>query len=551
MAIDEMFAPGDAGGGPATAAGKKAAVRDDADPDEPSDRRRRERKAHRHRVARQADRARRRGARRPSRTVEPRGEAPDDRRRGRSGRRRRSRQASDVGGDGGAARVASRRSTPPPLGRGDGPQGEQEAHRRDPRRHGPGERRPDVRRWSPEGDSQAARPDPCRRKYVTELDLAKALATKFGIEFLDLTGIHLDMQAAGLISEKLCRRYGVVPIGSSMTPRCRSRWSTPPTAGGRRPAHHDRLRHRAGDGHGRRHLRPSASSTSSIRRSPRTKKERRPGGGRRRRHRLARVDRGGPDRQARQLGDRTVRRRRCLRHPLRAPGERADRTLPDRRGPARDHVGAAAHAAGRHLALKIMADLDIAERRVPQDGRIGLMVGGKPIDMRVATLPTVYGEKIVIRLLDKSNVMIALEDLGFSDKALERFKESFTQAVRGDPRDRADRLGQVDHALRHAQHPQRPREKHHHGRRPGRVPARRHQPGPGQPKAGLTFAAGAPSILRCDPDIIMIGEIRDRETAADRDRIGAHRPPGAFAPCTPTTRRALSRGSPRWASSRS
>ena len=77
--------------------------------------------------------------------------------------------------------------------------------------------------------------------------------------------------------------------------------------------------------------------------------------------------------------------------------------------------------------LKIMADLDIAERRVPQDGRIGLMVGGKPIDMRVATLPTVYGEKIVMRLLDKSNVMLNLEDLGFAEKALKRFQKSFTK----------------------------------------------------------------------------------------------------------------------------
>ena len=77
--------------------------------------------------------------------------------------------------------------------------------------------------------------------------------------------------------------------------------------------------------------------------------------------------------------------------------------------------------------LKIMADLDIAERRVPQDGRIGLMVGGKPIDMRVASLPTVYGEKIVIRLLDRSNVMLRLEDLGFADKALARYKKSFSK----------------------------------------------------------------------------------------------------------------------------
>ena len=77
--------------------------------------------------------------------------------------------------------------------------------------------------------------------------------------------------------------------------------------------------------------------------------------------------------------------------------------------------------------LKIMAELDIAERRVPQDGRIGLMVGGKPIDMRVATLPTVYGEKVVMRLLDKSNVMLDLEDLGFAEKALKRFRKSFTK----------------------------------------------------------------------------------------------------------------------------
>ena len=83
--------------------------------------------------------------------------------------------------------------------------------------------------------------------------------------------------------------------------------------------------------------------------------------------------------------------------------------------------------AGVLSRLKIMAELDIAERRVPQDGRIGLMVGGKPIDMRVATLPTVYGEKIVMRLLDKSNVMLDLEDLGFSEKALKRFHKSFTK----------------------------------------------------------------------------------------------------------------------------
>src|SRR5207244_2649380 len=74
--------------------------------------------------------------------------------------------------------------------------------------------------------------------------------------------------------------------------------------------------------------------------------------------------------------------------------------------------------------LKIMADIDIAERRIPQDGRVGLVVGGKSIDLRVATLPTVYGEKAVIRILDKSQALLNLGDLGFAEHNLERFEAS-------------------------------------------------------------------------------------------------------------------------------
>ena len=110
--------------------------------------------------------------------------------------------------------------------------------------------------------------------------------------------------------------------------------------------------------------------------------------------------------------------------------------------------------AGVISRLKIMADLDIAERRIPQDGRIGLTVGGRPIDMRVASLPTVYGEKIVIRLLDRSNVMLRLEDLGFSEQALTRYRRSFTKPYGAILVTGPDRIGQVHHALRHAQHPQ-------------------------------------------------------------------------------------------------
>jgi type IV pilus assembly protein PilB len=75
--------------------------------------------------------------------------------------------------------------------------------------------------------------------------------------------------------------------------------------------------------------------------------------------------------------------------------------------------------------LKVMADINIAERRIPQDGRIGMKVGGRPIDLRVATLPTVYGEKVVMRILDKGQALMRLEDLGFLPETLDRFQTSY------------------------------------------------------------------------------------------------------------------------------
>ena len=163
--------------------------------------------------------------------------------------------------------------------------------------------------------------------------------------------------------------------------------------------------------------------------------------------------------------------------------------------------------------LKIMADLDIAERRVPQDGRIGLMVGGKPIDMRVASLPTVYGEKIVMRLLDKSNVMLDLEDLGFAEKALKRFHKSFTKpygAILVTGPTGSGKSTTLYAALNILNSPEKniitvedPVEYRLTGINQVQVNTR----------AGMTFAAALRSILRCDPDIVMVGEIRDRETA--------------------------------------
>jgi type IV pilus assembly protein PilB len=169
--------------------------------------------------------------------------------------------------------------------------------------------------------------------------------------------------------------------------------------------------------------------------------------------------------------------------------------------------------AGIVSRLKIMADLDIAERRLPQDGRIGLTVGGRPIDMRVASLPTVHGEKIVIRLLDRSNVMLRLEDLGFSDSALARYRRSFTKPYgailvtgptgSGKSTTLYGTLNILNTTEKNIITVEDPVEYRLAGINQVQI----------NPKAGLTFSSGLRSILRCDPDIIMVGEIRDKETA--------------------------------------
>ncbi len=169
--------------------------------------------------------------------------------------------------------------------------------------------------------------------------------------------------------------------------------------------------------------------------------------------------------------------------------------------------------AGVISRLKIMADLDIAERRIPQDGRIGLTVGGRPIDMRVASLPTVYGEKVVIRLLDRSNVMLRLEELGFSDAAFNRYKRSFTKpygAIMVTGPTGSGKSTTLYATLNILNTPDKniitvedPVEYRLAGINQVQI----------NPKAGLSFASGLRSILRCDPDIVMVGEVRDKDTA--------------------------------------
>jgi type IV pilus assembly protein PilB len=163
--------------------------------------------------------------------------------------------------------------------------------------------------------------------------------------------------------------------------------------------------------------------------------------------------------------------------------------------------------------VKLMAELDIAERRRPQDGRIGLTVDGRYIDLRVATLPVVRGEAVVMRILDKDSVILDLGGLGMADgesHLLRRAIERIHGAVLVTGPTGAGKTTTVYAALNEVNSPDRtlvtiedPVEYELDGVKQIQV----------NTKTGLTFAAGLRSMVRADPDVLMVGEIRDRETA--------------------------------------
>ena len=169
--------------------------------------------------------------------------------------------------------------------------------------------------------------------------------------------------------------------------------------------------------------------------------------------------------------------------------------------------------AGVISRLKVMADINIAERRIPQDGRISMKVGGRAIDLRVATLPTVYGEKVVMRILDKGQALLRLEELGFLPETLARYEFCYRKPYglilvtgptgSGKSTTLYATLNQVNEAHRNIITVEDPVEYRLPGINQVQV----------NPKAGLTFASALRSILRSDPDIVLVGEIRDRETA--------------------------------------
>lgn len=174
--------------------------------------------------------------------------------------------------------------------------------------------------------------------------------------------------------------------------------------------------------------------------------------------------------------------------------------------------------------IKIIGKMDIAEKRIPQDGRVEFNISNKKIDIRISTIPTVHGEKIVLRLLDRENFLLTKEDLGFTQRNMDAFEKLLKQPYgmllitgptgSGKTTTLYAILNELNTVEKNIITIEDPVEYKMEGINQVQV----------NPKAGLTFANGLRSILRQDPDIIMVGEIRDAETAhiAVRAAITGH-----------------------------
>lgn len=349
------------------------------------------------------------------------------------------------------------------------------------------------------------------RGYITETDLIALIAKKIGFDFVDLTEVPVDPTAAGLISDSLARRFKALPIGFAGD-KLVVAMSDPSNVFAI-----DDIRTLTG-----REVKPVVATGTDILAA------------------LGRIQRldtsveaaGDMDLEdeldsgtAKDVSEEAPIVKLVNMIITQAVNDRASdiHIEPQERDMrVRYRIDGVLHEvlrpaktiqSGVTSRLKIMADMDIAERRVPQDGRIGLVVQNRAIDLRVASLPTVYGEKLVLRILDKSSVLLKLEDLGFSEGNYTRFEYSFTKPYgmilvtgptgSGKSTTLYATLNILNQTDRNVITVEDPVEYRLAGINQVQTNV----------KAGLTFASALRSILRSDPDIVLIGEIRDRETA--------------------------------------
>ena len=349
--------------------------------------------------------------------------------------------------------------------------------------------------------------------FIKEGDLVRALAEQVGLEFVDLTEYPIDASATALLPEALARRYRAIPVGER-DGKLLVAMSDPANVYAL-----DDIRTITG-----RDVQPVVATANDVERA---------------------IEKfAGMDSQVEAMAAATAEHEAETTEDLevaledapivklvnaimtQAVGDRAsdvhiepqekvvrirfrvDGVLHEPMAPAPKSI-----QSGLVSRLKVMADLNIAEKRVPQDGRISMKVGGKHLDLRLASLPTVHGEKIVIRILDKTNALLDLEDLGFLPSSFERYSVSFNKPYgailitgptgSGKSTTMYSTLNILNDVDRNIITVEDPVEYRLAGVNQMQV----------NPKAGLTFASALRSILRADPDIVLIGEVRDKETA--------------------------------------
>jgi type IV pilus assembly protein PilB len=348
--------------------------------------------------------------------------------------------------------------------------------------------------------------------FVTETNLVSALARQVGLEFFDLSDTTIDVSAAALLPENVSKRYVAVPIGFD-DGKLIVAMSNPADVYAL-----DDIRTMTG-----REVKPVVATRSDILEVI---------------GRVQRVDGSieslSKGAEVEEIVDISRPEEAADQAPIvklvnmlitQAVSERASdiHIEPQERDlRVRYRIDGVLHdklrsqksiQPGVISRLKIMADMDIAERRIPQDGRVGLVVGGKAIDLRVASLPTAFGEKIVLRILDKSSVLLRLEDLGFLDHNYRRYESVFRRAYgmilvtgptgSGKSTTLYATVNIINQPDRNIITVEDPVEYRLAGVNQMQV----------HPKAGLTFASALRSILRADPDVILVGEVRDRDTA--------------------------------------
>jgi len=342
--------------------------------------------------------------------------------------------------------------------------------------------------------------------------LARVVAERFGLDFVDLSVYELDMGAVNLISSETAKRYQAVPVGFTDDGALLLAMANPTNV-----LTIDDVGMMTG-----RRIRPAAASVEDLSLLL---------------QRLARMDESIEDivdedevEDAHSvLADEADNDAPIIKlvHSIVAQAIQqgaSDIHINPEEGDTKvlfrvDGVLAPAATVKRKMAMgvvsriKIMADLDISERRVPQDGRFALTVDGRRVDIRVVTLPLVNGEGAVMRILDKGVVVNGLESIGMQEAELERFDSAIHRPngavlVTGPTGSgKSTTLYAALHALNDGERSILTIED----------PVEQRIPGIKQmqiaPKAGVTFDVGLRSMLRADPDVIMVGEIRDRETA--------------------------------------